>query len=77
VSDRRDRLDADVERLELAMSDCRPGELAALVREHRAVLAELDAMPNTLEVSDADEIAARRASRKSGSSRSPRSKRSG
>lgn len=74
---RRDRLETDRDALEAAIAGCESlRDLPSLIREHRAVLAELDALPNQAEVSSADEIAARRASRRSGSSRPSRAKRS-
>jgi hypothetical protein len=53
-----------------------PDKLAPLLREYRAILAELDALPTTAEVSDADEIAARRAARRTGAASTSRAKRS-
>lgn len=47
-------------------------DAAALSARLQAVLADIEAVPNKAEVSAADEIAARRASRRSSSSRQAR-----
>lgn len=66
---RRDRLEALRSQLELALQDEVPHrELAALSREYRACLADLAALPETKEVSAADEIAERRSRRRQASS---------
>lgn len=75
---RREALEADVERVETAMDQVDPDKLANLIREHRILLAELDQLPDPkAEVSGADEIAARRAARRSTTKGSSRSSRSG
>lgn len=76
MSDRRERLEKARDLAEVALSSLDPDKLAPLLREYRALLAELDALPNTAEVSDADEIAARRAARRTGAASTPRAKRS-
>jgi hypothetical protein len=74
---RRERLEQARDALSEAIDACESKrDLPALVREYRATLAEIDALPIPQEVSDADEIAARRAARRSGSSGKTRSKRS-
>lgn len=76
MSDRRKRLEAARDLAETGLEGLDPDKLAPLLREYRALLAELDALPNTAEVSDADEIAARRAARRTGAASTPRTKRS-
>lgn len=63
--DRVERLEADRKRLELAMDDCEPRELASLVREHRAVMKEIaELTPADEKVGDpVDDLARRRAAR--------------
>lgn len=63
--DRRATLEALRDTLAEAIATS-PGNqhLPNLARQLVAVLAELEAIPNTLEVSNADEIAQRRASRR-------------
>lgn len=51
-------------------------DATAIGRLIKDIDADLAKMPNSAEVSDADEIAARRAARRAGSKSSPRSKRS-
>lgn len=70
---RRERLEALRSQLEAALAGEVPHrELAALSREYRACLAELDALPAVKEVSAADEIAERRRARKAGANRKAR-----
>lgn len=77
MSTRREALERDRDILATAIETCESNrDLAGLIREHRAVMAELDALPVPNEVSNADEIAARRSARRAGSSGSPRSQRS-
>lgn len=76
MSDRRERLEAARDLAASTLVGLDGDKLAPLLREYRAILAELDALPNTAEVSDADEIAARRAARRAGSPSTPRTKRS-
>ena len=74
---RRDRLEQARDALAEAIADCESKrDLPSLVREYRATMAELDALPVPHEVSDADEIAARRAARHAGPKGSARAKRS-
>lgn len=68
MSDRATRLEADRDRLEVAMDDATPATLAGLVREHRMVLAELELLAAPKAGSTRDQLAARRASRKAGTS---------
>jgi hypothetical protein len=72
---RRQRLEDARDRAEKAMGQVDPDKLAPLLREYRAVLAELDSLPEQAEVSDADEIAARRAARRAGAARPSRAAR--
>jgi len=65
---RADRLDADRERLESAMDEATPKELAALVREHRMVLAEMAALSGPKKGSTRDQLAEKRAARKAAAS---------
>lgn len=75
---RRERLEAARDRLAVAIDVVDSmRDLPSLVREYRATLAEIDGLPSTAEVSDADEIAARRAARRAGAKDSSRPKRSG
>lgn len=65
---RRGRLIALRDSLEAVMNEgVGPRDMAAISREYRAVMAELDALPSTQEVSAADEIAERRSRRRAGS----------
>lgn len=57
----------------LASGEVAARDFAALSREYRATLAELDALPTAQEVSAADEIAQRRAARRTGPTRPTRS----
>jgi hypothetical protein len=61
--DRRAALVALSERLEVALCSAEPGQVAAIARELRAVLTELDAMTGGQEVSKLDELTARRQAR--------------
>jgi len=65
---RADRLASDRDRLEAAMDEALPKELAPLVREHRMVLAELAALSGPKKGSTRDQLAEKRAARKAGSS---------
>lgn len=69
-SKRIQRLEVDREALELAIATCESNrDLPALIREHRAVMAEIEQIaPAQTEVDELDEIAARRASRGSSTS---------
>ena len=77
AEDRRTRLETARDALAGAIDGCESmRDLPSLVREYRATLAELDGLPNQAEVSSADEIAARRAARRSGPKGQARAKRS-
>lgn len=61
---RAERLAMDRDLLEAAMAEGDPKALPALVREHRAVMAELEALTPQAKAGDPlDEIAARRSAR--------------
>lgn len=60
---RAERLTEDRDRLEAAIASAEPRELPALVREHRAVLKEIDALAEPTKGSIRDQLAARRAER--------------
>jgi len=49
------------------LADVEPGQLAALSKEFRATLLELDAMPDAKQASTSDALAARRQARLSAS----------
>lgn len=75
---RRERLETARDRLASAIDAVESmRDLAPLVREYRATMAEIDGLPSTAEVSNADEIAARRAARRSGAKSPARAKRQG
>lgn len=59
----RDRLECDRDRLEAAMVQAEPRELAGLVREHRAVLKEIAALAAPAKGTIRDQLAAKRATR--------------
>lgn len=63
---RIERLRADRDRLEAAMDEAEPRELAALVREHRTVLAEIEKLAATPKGSVIDQIAQKRREREAG-----------
>lgn len=67
----RDRLADEVDRCDSAR------DLPALARQLAAVLEQIDSLPSGVEVSAADEIAQRRAARRSGTGRPSRAKRPG
>lgn len=71
IASRRERLSELRDSLHAALfgGEIAVREYAALSKEYRAVLAELDALPNSEEVSVADEIAQRRANRRTGAPR--------
>lgn len=68
---RADRLAKDRDRLEAAMDEAEPKELAALVREHRAVLKELESLAAPKKGSVRDEVAKKRAARQAGTAGAP------
>lgn len=68
---RVDRLTIDRELLERAMLTAGPKELPSLVREHRAVLAEIEKLAKPAKGSIRDQVADKRAQRQAGSSGSP------
>lgn len=74
MTTRRERLEALRDSLQAVMDEEGVGarDFAALSREYRATLAELDALPAAKEVSAADEIAERRARRQANAHRSTR-----
>lgn len=77
MSSRRDRLTSLRSEIEAAIDGAETKDLAALSREYRAILAEIEGIPDPSEVSVVDEIAQRRNARRSGSAaRSGRTKRS-
>lgn len=76
MSDRRERLENARDLLLESMRSVDPDKVAPLAKEYRLLLAELDSLPDEAQVSDADEIAARRAARRAGAPRPPRAKRS-
>jgi hypothetical protein len=63
---RAESLAADRDRLEAAIAKAEPRELPALVREHRAVLKELEALAKPQKGSTRDQLAEKRAARKAG-----------
>jgi len=65
---RRERLEAARDALALAIEACESNrDLPSLVREYRATMEDLAELPEAREVSAADEIAKRRAARRSSS----------
>ena len=68
---RAERLTADRDLLELAMADATPSQLPALVKEHRAVLAEIEKLAATPKGSVIDQIAQKRREREAGAAGSP------
>ena len=73
TASRRERLEALRDSLaDLIAEGVGARDFAALSREYRATLAELDALPAAKEVSAADEIAERRARRQANAHRSTR-----
>ena len=73
MESRRERLEALRDSLaDLIADGVGARDFAALSREYRATLAELDALPAAKEVSAADEIAERRARRQANANRSTR-----
>ncbi|HRD59369.1 hypothetical protein [uncultured Nocardioides sp.] len=60
-----ERLTEDRDRLERAMDEAEPRELAALVREHRAVLKEIAHLAVPAKGTIRDQLAAKRAARES------------
>lgn len=69
-ADHRKRLEALRDRLEAAVADAGNRDLAPLAARYTAVLTELAAMPEAVEVSDVDDLAARRRARRAGASAS-------
>src|SRR5690242_19255253 len=66
---RRSRLERARDHLSTAIETCESmRDLPSLIREYRAVLEEIESIPDRAEVSAADEIAKRRAARRAGSS---------
>lgn len=65
---RTERLEADRDRLEQAIAEASPRELAGLVREHRALLKELAALAEPAKGSIRDQLAAKRQAREAGAS---------
>ncbi len=62
---RRERLEVARDALGAAIESCESmRDLPSLVREYRATMADLAELPNPQEVSAADEIAKRRATRR-------------
>jgi len=76
---RRAALEALRDLLAAATAECeQPRDLPNLARQLSAVLADIDDLPNVIEVSNADEIAARRVTRRNSKPADPaRPKRSG
>ena len=73
MESRRERLEALRDSLaDLIADGVGARDFAALSREYRATLAELDALPAAKEVSAADDIAERRARRQANANRSTR-----
>ena len=73
AASRRDRLEVLRGSLESIMADgVGARDFAAISREYRATLAELDALPDAKEVSAADDIAERRARRQANAHRAAR-----
>ncbi len=61
---RRDALEAIRDRLAAELEDAEGREVAALARELRATLLELEGLPSKREESPVDDLAARRANRR-------------
>ena len=74
--DPRARLEALREEFLRRLPDAADRDATAIGRLIKDIDADLAKMPNRAEVSDADEIAARRAARRAGSKSSARAKRS-
>lgn len=68
VADHRKRLEALRDVLTAAIADAGPRDLAPLAGQLRRVLADLAALPQTEGVSLADDLAAKRARRRSAAS---------
>lgn len=77
ADDPRTRLEALREEFMGRLSAAADRDATAIGRLIKDIDSDLASMPNSAEVSDADEIAARRAARRAGSKGSPRTKRSG
>lgn len=69
------RLERSRDRLELAIEAAGTTTLPALVREHRQVLAQLAALAEPAKGSTRDQLAEKRAARKSTAARKPRAAR--
>ena len=67
TTDHRTRLEALRDRLEAALEDAGHRDLAPLAARYQAVLAELAGLPEVKESDDVDDLASRRAARRSGS----------
>lgn len=67
VSDHRKRLEALRDALTAAMEGAGPRDLAPIAGQLRRVLADLSALPDVTEVSDVDDLAAKRARRRAAS----------
>ncbi len=77
VDDPRSRLEALRGHFAARLPDAADRDATAMGRLIKDIDDDLAKLPNGSEVSDADEIAARRAARRAGSKRSSRAKRSG
>ena len=60
---RLERLTSDRDHLEAAIASAEPRELSALVREHRAVLKEIDELAGPVKGTIRDQLAAKREAR--------------
>lgn len=76
TDDPRARLEALREHFAARLPEAADRDATAIGRLLKDIDADLAKMPNRAEVSDADEIAARRAARRSGSKSQARAKRS-
>lgn len=71
MTTRVDRLTTDRDYLESAMPEASARELPALIREHRAVMKELEQLAAPVKGSIRDQLAAKRAAREAGAPGTP------
>ena len=76
TDDLRVRLESLREEMSRRLPDAADRDATAIARLIKDIDADLAKLPNSAEVSDADEIAARRAARRAGAKGQARSKRS-
>lgn len=62
--DLRSELETSLAHLDSALADAKPGEVASLVRERRAVVTQLAALPAGEESNPVDDLTARRKNRR-------------